>query len=168
MEFLQPARYTARQRGFTLIEALIALFVFSIALLGIAALLARAVGVSHSAYLRSTASIQAMDMAERIRANITADHTALPKPYELNCLTPPAVSSSLCVNNACTASQLADWDNAVWCKATADRFGGLFSRAKVTSVTGGYEIFLEWKERVVQDDSKQTIETRSFTWRVSQ
>lgn len=57
------------QRGFTLLEVLVAVLVLTIGLLGLAGLQATAVRSNTSAYLRSQASILAYDIADRMRAN---------------------------------------------------------------------------------------------------
>lgn len=58
-----------RPRGFTLLEALIAIVVFSIGLLGLAGLMVVSVKTNHSAYLRTQATFIAQSMADRMRAN---------------------------------------------------------------------------------------------------
>lgn len=55
--------------GFTLIEVLIALLVFSIGLLGLAAMQTATVQFNQGAYLRSQATNLAYEMADRMRAN---------------------------------------------------------------------------------------------------
>lgn len=67
----ESQKFKLRQRntGFTLLEALIALVVLSIGLLGIAALQGAGLRSNHSAYLASQAALLAYDMADRIRAN---------------------------------------------------------------------------------------------------
>jgi type IV pilus assembly protein PilV len=55
--------------GFTLIEVLLALFILSIGLLGLAALQNRALKDNHSALLRSVAVQHAEDILDRMRAN---------------------------------------------------------------------------------------------------
>src|SRR5690554_6479197 len=54
------------QLGFTLIEALIALLVLSIGLLGVAAMQLKALQGAHAAYQRSIASLAAQDAQERL------------------------------------------------------------------------------------------------------
>ncbi len=54
-----------RQRGFTLIEALVALVVLSIGLLGVAAMQLKALQSAHMGYQRSVASLAAIDAQER-------------------------------------------------------------------------------------------------------
>jgi type IV pilus assembly protein PilV len=55
--------------GFSLLEVMIALLIFSIGLLGLAGLLVVSVKTNQSAYLRSQASFMAQTMADRMRAN---------------------------------------------------------------------------------------------------
>lgn len=57
-----------RNSGFTLIEALVALFVLSIGLLGVAAMQLKAMQSSHLAYHRSVATLAAQDAVERLWA----------------------------------------------------------------------------------------------------
>jgi type IV pilus assembly protein PilV len=56
-------------RGFTLVEALIALLVLSIGMLGIAVLFVESLQAGRSAQLRTMAVSVAADLADRIRAN---------------------------------------------------------------------------------------------------
>ncbi len=60
----------SRQRGFTLIEALVALLVLSIGLLGVAAMQLEALQGAHAAYQRSIASLAAQDAQERLWAEL--------------------------------------------------------------------------------------------------
>lgn len=58
--------YKTRNAGFTLIEALVALLVLSIGLLGVAAMQLKALQGAHAAYQRSIASLAAQDAQERL------------------------------------------------------------------------------------------------------
>jgi len=58
-------------RGFTLVEALVALLVLSIGLLGVAALQLSSLRANNSASSRSQATFLAYDIADRMRANRT-------------------------------------------------------------------------------------------------
>jgi len=60
---------TTRLAGFTLIEILIALVIFSIGLLGLAGMQLRGSEGTNTAYFRSQATLLANDMAERMHAN---------------------------------------------------------------------------------------------------
>ena len=61
-----------RTRGFTLVEALVALLVISIGLLGIAAMQLTSLRSNHSSSLRSQATLLAYDIVDRMRANQNA------------------------------------------------------------------------------------------------
>ncbi len=63
------ARGHRRSRGFSLVEALVALLVLSIGLLGIAGLQLTGMRNNQAAYLRSQAVVLADDILERMRAN---------------------------------------------------------------------------------------------------
>lgn len=96
-------------RGFTLLEVLIALLVFSLGLLGMAGLLMVAVKTNHSAYLRTQASFLAQSMADRMRANTprvwAGDYsTSYPSGD-----TDPCTSAA-----ACTRANVATRDKAIW------------------------------------------------------
>ena len=61
-----------RTRGFTLIEALVALLVLSIGLLGVAALQLTSLRSNHGSAMRSQATFLAYDIIDRMRANRAA------------------------------------------------------------------------------------------------
>jgi type IV pilus assembly protein PilV len=67
--------------GFTFVEALVALIVLSIGLLGVAALQLTSLRSNHSSSLRSQATLLASDMVDRMRANRTA---ALAGAYDVD------------------------------------------------------------------------------------
>lgn len=100
-----------RQRGMMLIEALVAVFVLALGLLGLGALQAQSVVMNQGAYYRSVATDLAADLADRIRANRTpyfavdgaSTHPDLPLPPDF----------SKCPQNA------SDRDAAPTCAATS-------------------------------------------------
>lgn len=63
---------TRRQRGFSLIEVLIAILILAIGLLGMAHMQASGMRSTHGAYLRTQATILAGDILDSMRANVTA------------------------------------------------------------------------------------------------
>lgn len=175
-----------RNRGFSLIEALIALVVFSIGLLGMAAMYSKSMVVTHGAYMNSLASIQAMDMAERIRANIYLESD----PGEAYVLTKESSRSGLQYSGpdcqpdpanpdepappvtACSATELRDWDIANWLEETASLFGAMFDGVTISyddsEDAKTYLIELSWRERgaaIDPDDPDANIV--KFTYTVS-
>lgn len=63
-----------RASGFSMVEVLISVFILAIGLLGLLNLQMTSLKNNHSAQLRTTATVLAYDMLERIRANKTADY----------------------------------------------------------------------------------------------
>lgn len=68
------ARPCPAQRGFSLIEVLVALLVLAIGVLGMAALMSNSVRNNQSAFFRTQALVLATEMADRIRSNPDADY----------------------------------------------------------------------------------------------
>ena len=98
-----------KQRGFTLLEVMIALLIFSIGLLGLAGLQAGGLRSNNQAQLRTIAVIQAYDMADRIRANprgvADGDYNAMDNSNP---------TAGNCITNTCTAAQMATYDYYEW------------------------------------------------------
>jgi len=92
---------STRQRGFTLLEALIALVVLSIGLLGVAKLVLGAVHADDSAYMRGQATQLAYELLDEMRANRPG---AIAGNYAL------AGANNNCSGAACTPQQLAQLD----------------------------------------------------------
>jgi type IV pilus assembly protein PilV len=63
---------TTQQKGFGLVESLVALVVVSVGMIGIAALYGQGLGASRTALFRTQAVNLASDMADRIRLNRVA------------------------------------------------------------------------------------------------
>jgi type IV pilus assembly protein PilV len=96
------------RRGFTLLEVLIALLVFSLGLLGLAGLMVVSVKTNQSAYLRTQASFLAQSMADRMRAN-TGQINAYVGDYGASTVGPEA-----CAASSCDPAGLVARDRAVW------------------------------------------------------
>ena len=98
--------------GFTLLEVLIALVVFSLGLLGVAGLLVVSVQTNHSAYLRTQATFLAQSMADRMHANNLGVWAGA-----YNVTAAPG-SASGCLSSAtlatCSAAQIATRDVTIW------------------------------------------------------
>ncbi|MBB3141669.1 type IV pilus modification protein PilV [Halomonas organivorans] len=67
---------SGQAKGFTLVEALVALLVLSIGLLGVAAMQLKSLQGAHAAYQRSIASLAAQDAQERLWAEMAAHWAA--------------------------------------------------------------------------------------------
>jgi type IV pilus assembly protein PilV len=105
-----------RRRGFTLLEVLIALLVFSLGLLGMAGLLIISVKTNHSAYLRTQASFLAQSMADRMRANMPRVWTT---DYDTSY---PTSDTDPCTGGGtCSRANVAIRDKASWSTQLTDQ-----------------------------------------------
>lgn len=96
------------QRGFSLIEVLIALVILAVGLLGMASLMLNSLQSSQSASMRSQASLYAYDIIERIRANPEAVTSTA---YVLESRSTP---TTLTTCSPCTPQQRATRDISEW------------------------------------------------------
>jgi len=113
----KPGGPRVREAGFSLVEVLVAMFVVSIGILALAALLQGAMRYSKMGELRATATLLAGDIADRIRANPGAGEAG-PGGYDLSdedVASPPAPPHATCSSEApCGPSELARLDVADW------------------------------------------------------
>lgn len=116
-----------RQCGFTLIEALVALLVLSIGMLGVAAMQLKSLQGAHAAYQRSIASLAAQDAQERLWEKLASKDS-------LECLTSDEVSGE--------GGVLEGWKGAGW----SDYLPG-FSQSDISPASGcEFSITVEWDE----------------------
>jgi type IV pilus assembly protein PilV len=131
-----PLRLRAMQGGMTLIEALVALLVLSIGLLGVAGLQFQALRGNHGAHLRSQATILAHDIADRMRANRT---DALAGAYIVDIGEVPA------------GGTLADLDVVAWKQSLADVLPAGDGQVQMVEITPDRDvarITIEWSDRL--------------------
>lgn len=107
-------RSPMRNRGFSLLEVLIAVLVFSLGLLGAAGLMVLSVRTNHSAYLRTQASFLAQSMADRIRANVGWT-TSYNGTYG-----PDSTGDGDCAGDACSPAALVARDIQIWSQQLVD------------------------------------------------
>jgi type IV pilus assembly protein PilV len=163
---------TSRQRnqGMTLIEVLIAIVIFAIGLLGIAALQVAGLRYTKGSQSRVTAAMYAENMADRMRSNsdgVAAGNYVNPGALTVNC--DAAV---------CTPAQLAAFDTARWLSAIRDSLGANATDATVNGTvcvdstpddgtfgawacdnTGNvFAIKIEWLERRVERNTRDAAE----------
>ena len=105
----QPIKLSpAFSPGFTLLEVLVAIIVISLGLLGLAGLQARGMQANHSSMLRTIATYQAYDMADRMRANIMGVNNG---NYNNLSGTP---ADPGCVSTTCSPADMATTDLYQW------------------------------------------------------
>lgn len=147
MANFQPVTHaiSPRQRGFTLLEMLVALFVLSIGLLGLAGLQAQGLRYNHDAYVRSQATFLAYDIIERMRTNA---------PNVANYVgEAPAVDCG-------EAASVAENDRACWHAEVAALLpGGSAEIVQDATNSNVFTVNLSWVDRT-------TTETRTQDWTV--
>lgn len=168
-------RHVADNNGFTLLEVLIALLVFSLGLLGMAGLLVVSVKTNHSAYLRTQGAFLAQSMADRMRANILGVwHGNYPGTYTSST---GGSSAATCLNTAaCTYSEVATRDTLIWSNQLASFLPnptGTVACAGATTLsadvltelppyTGRCTITIAWGESSLEKG--KAAATQTLTW----
>lgn len=147
---------TKVQRGFTLIEVLIAFIILSFGLLGAVALQAKAKQASFDSMQRAAAVALGNDIVQRIRANDTPQIAGLyTQTFDSETAT---TTSQTCFTSTCSAAQVAALDLEQWKRAIKARENtGSLDDATVciaaTAVagTGGkafnLEVIVSWQGR---------------------
>lgn len=130
---------TSKQRGFSLIEVLIALIIMSVGMLGIASLYVQSMQAGRTSLFRHNAVTLAGDVADRIRANPTAAAA-----YE------GGGADNGCIDGGtnCSNVQMAAHDILLWSQQAADT---LPAGAVTVTVDGTvnppiYTIAVTWDE----------------------
>jgi len=138
--------FPGTQRGFTLLEVLIALLVLSIGLLGLAALQTIGLRSNQMGSMRTIATQLAYDISDRMRANPDGLTTA--NQYYVIAVTDPKPDlDPNCDATTCTTAELADFDLSQWRSRVEGLPGGLSSITQTTS--GGFTthtITVHWNE----------------------
>lgn len=127
------------QSGFSLIEALVALIVLSVGMIGMAALYARGLSAGRTALHRTIAVNHVADMADRIRANRLAGaaYNAAGAP---NACDPGGGTD-------CTPAQLAAYDKLVWATILDRELPGGAGTVEFTPGTPPtYTITVSWQD----------------------
>lgn len=144
-----------RQRGVSLIEIMVAVFVLSVGVLGVVGLQMTAKRANYEAVQRATATSLAQDIIERMRANaaVLSTYSNLGAGRTL---TGTTMAATACTAN-CTQAQLAQYDlyeweqaiNGVTSQKAGTNTGGLsLPTACITGPNGGsgtYSIVIAWR-----------------------
>lgn len=145
----------SKQSGMSLIEIMVAVFVVSIGLLGVARMEILAKQSNVEAIQRTAATQIAQQIIEKMRANPSQLSTYVGNTLGAGKLTAPSPD---CAGTTCTSAQLATWDLYQWEqsligadeKAGTANAGGLDSpRGCITGPAGGgpgaYTIAIAWR-----------------------
>jgi len=95
--------------GFTLVEVMVAMVIFSVGLLGLAGLQSLGVQNNQTAFFRTIAMQQAYNMGDRMRNNISG---VIANQYDALDENIPTLRD--CLTAACTPNDLAQFDHFEW------------------------------------------------------
>lgn len=141
-----PGRRTHRQRGATLVETMVALFILGVGLLGTLSMQVKAVNSNQRAQFATDANILALDMASRIQAyerNLAIDQLGVIKgDYSIDSTASSSATEPTCLATGCTAEQQRAFDEWQWLgeikKRLPDGIG------QVAYLNGVYTITVMW------------------------
>ena len=129
-------------KGFSLVEVMIAMVIFSVGLLGLAGLQSLGMTNNQTAFNRTVAMTQANNMADRMRNNITGVDAGL---YD-NLTADGTLTLTDCITLSCDTSDLRDFDYYEWNTNNANLLPG--GRGSVTrdSAQNQLVICVMWNE----------------------
>jgi len=137
----------SRQRGFSMIEAMVSVVILSFGLLAIAGFQVHVLASSAGANFGDQAARLTSDMAERIRANSFAAgrptesyYSALAKEWA-PAGPPPAQD---CSKTSCTTWQMGDYDVWAWKTAVASSLPE--GKAAILEKEGQLRVLVTWKD----------------------
>ena len=141
---IKPSIYAS---GFTLIEVMIAVFVLSVGILGMAGMQAVSVREAQNSYFRIQADLLAADMADRMRANREDAADELSTNYVSTGAALANPVSCLGTTATCTAAQLASHDITEWqTQITNSNIPSGVGTIARTAGTSEYTIQVFWDE----------------------
>lgn len=146
-------------RGFSLIEVLIALVVLAIGLLGLATLQMTSLQFNSDAYLRSQATVMAYDIADRMRSNMTGvvagNYTVAAETNANTAVSTYAAcgaSGGTCDctgTGSCSVANMATYDLGTWYDRLDKTLPGSSAKRATIESLGSREfrITIKWDER---------------------
>ncbi len=146
---MRPRTTPYSVRGFTMVEVLVAIVVVSLGLLGLAALQARGLKLNHGAFLQTSATLLAYDMADRMRANIAGVNAAAYDNVVLDTANPstnPGDPGCNASPSGCTQVQLAQYDTWQWYLGLGALPQGTGSVARIPGVPTRFTVTVNWAE----------------------
>lgn len=158
-------------RGFSLLEVLIALLIFSLGLLGMAGLMVVSVKTNQSAYMRTQASFLAQSMSDRLRANLGQI------PSYNGTYSEATAGADPCANGAvCQPASLVARDRALWSRQLADSLPnaqatiqcagaalGIGSQVGAAPYDGMCIFTIQWSEASLDRNSNVPAD-QTFAW----
>lgn len=165
---------TSRQRGFSLIEVLVAVLIFSIGLLGLASLMIMSTRSDQSAYMRTQVAFLAQSMADRMSANPVGVWNG-----NYNTTYPNTTTQTCNASTGCSPANLANYDQQIWSAQLNTFLSNPFATITCTNPTaytptgaqlnlrppygGNCAMTIRWQERGV-GPTQQGATPQTFRW----
>ena len=154
------------QRGFSLIEVLVAVLVVAIGLVGLAGMQLVGLKGNQQSFSKNQAAHHTQSLLERMRGNpaavINGDYTVDTATTPLNCSAGQPINCTASASN-CSSAQIANYDvYQAFCGNQNSTSGGIrgdlsSSQLKISCngacTTGDVSIDLSWKEQVLGNES---------------
>ncbi len=160
----------SRQRGFTLVEVLVAIVVFSIGLIGLGATMAISIRSNNVAAQRTQAIFLAETLGDMMRAN---GDGVWANAYDGGY---PNGATGDCTAN-CTVAQIAERDQRLWSEMLQRTLPNASARVECTLVAasrprpgiirppdGLCRVGLTWTENVDADLTADGVRDQTFSW----
>lgn len=139
MRITEDIRANRKQRGFSLVEVLIALIIMSVGMLGIAGLYVQSMQAGRTSLFRHHAVTLAGDVADRIRANPTAGIAYTGAGVDFGCVA---------TGVDCNEVEMASSDILFWSQQADESIpnGDVAIAFDDTTVPPSYTIAVTWDE----------------------
>ncbi len=162
-------RAPSSSRGVALVEALVAILILSIGLLGMVGLQTAAVRFEQNGWIRAAVATSMSNWSDRMRANPGAGSAAYTytQPYAAERTLVSTNPASLaptkdCLTVICTPAELGAYDMAIWRSELNQRMPS--AAPYVTGDwAGGYSVTIGWADRSWVDDFGDLLESKQCT-----
>lgn len=174
---IKQTAFGRRQRGVGMIEVVIALLIFSIGVLGFAALQMTALTQSNDANHRTIAVLIAQDAVERMQANPGEQATYLDDedwPTGVYGANPPGDCVNVTEANRCSSEDMAEFDMADLAWMAANQLpGGRIIADECTFNTSMDCVIVSWEEQNPEDCTTNSeiatdVDSKCFVLEVAQ
>lgn len=164
-KLIRPPRVPQSNRGVSLIEALVALLVLALGVMGMAGIQTRTLVESRTTNARSVAVMMADDLLDRMQANATVRVTnPATNPYIVGFN--DTLTASNCMTSTCNGTQLAQFDLQQWKGQLAQLLPGGNARVfRSTTDPSQFGVLIGWNETQAKNEgiATTTAETSAYS-----
>lgn len=146
-----------KNRGFTLLEVMIALFVLSVGMLGSTAMMLRGQTEATKINYSSTATQLASTMAEMMRSNITGVEAGAYNGLD------STVADPGCISTGCSAANIAAYDGYIWGWMLNEYLPDGSGNVRGAGADSVFTITIEWTETQRTGNDTGVEVTQNYT-----